>query len=137
MNHSCAPNCALQKWVVGASVRVGMFTLKDIPVGTELTFDYKFERYGMKAQPCYCDESICSGFIGGNNKTSNADFTFDENLDGGSDISEDEEMPSMLDDGGLESPEQIPLLVKALLYHPGNATKVLKVVNKVLVLLLM
>jgi hypothetical protein len=46
MNHSCNPNCILQKWVVGNKVRIGIFSLRDIPAGTELTFDYQFERYG-------------------------------------------------------------------------------------------
>jgi SET domain-containing protein len=46
MNHSCDPNCTLQKWVVGQTMRVGIFCNKDVSKGTELTFDYKFERYG-------------------------------------------------------------------------------------------
>ncbi|KAI8823659.1 uncharacterized protein EV422DRAFT_521890 [Fimicolochytrium jonesii] len=65
MNHSCDPNCALHKWIVGERWRIGMFTLKDIAVGEEFTFDYKFKRYGAKAQSCYCGSSNCSGFIGG------------------------------------------------------------------------
>ncbi|KAL2917327.1 hypothetical protein HK105_202991 [Polyrhizophydium stewartii] len=60
INHSCAPNCSLQKWVVGTSVRMGIFAIKDIKRGVELTFDYK-----TKAQPCYCGEPVCKGFIGG------------------------------------------------------------------------
>ncbi|KAI8907381.1 putative huntingtin interacting protein [Gorgonomyces haynaldii] len=81
MNHSCNPNCALQKWVVGAQVRVGMFAIKDIEKGEELTFDYKFERYGQEAQPCYCGEDNCKGFIGGDSKSElydDDDFTDDE-----------------------------------------------------------
>lgn len=46
INHSCDPNCLLQKWVVGKHVRMGIFTKTFIPAGEELTFDYKFERYG-------------------------------------------------------------------------------------------
>lgn len=59
-----------------------MFAIRDIPADTELTFDYKFEIYGyafflllsflilrQKAQPCYCGEDCCSGFIGGDGKT--------------------------------------------------------------------
>lgn len=48
MNHSCSPNCELQKWVVGNQMRIGIFTIKDVAEGDELTFDYKFERYGYK-----------------------------------------------------------------------------------------
>ncbi len=46
INHSCDPNCVLQKWVVGKHLRMGIFTKRDIEVGEELNFDYKFERYG-------------------------------------------------------------------------------------------
>ncbi|KAI9209813.1 uncharacterized protein BJ171DRAFT_485101 [Polychytrium aggregatum] len=65
MNHSCNPNCVLQKWVVETQVRIGIFTLKDVKAGSELTFDYKFERYGDKAQACFCEEPNCKGIIGG------------------------------------------------------------------------
>ena len=46
MNHSCNPNCETQKWVVNGYLRIGIFATRDIPAGTELTFDYKFRRYG-------------------------------------------------------------------------------------------
>ncbi|KAJ3120871.1 hypothetical protein HK098_004187 [Nowakowskiella sp. JEL0407] len=69
MNHSCNPNCALQKWVVNSRVRIGIFAVKDVDIGEELTFDYKFERYGQEAQPCYCGESVCTGVIGGSKKS--------------------------------------------------------------------
>ena len=41
MNHSCDPNCITQKWTVNGDTRVGLFALKDIPPGTELTFNYQ------------------------------------------------------------------------------------------------
>ena len=46
MNHSCSPNCQLQKWVVNNKFRMGLFTSRDVQAGEELTFDYKMERYG-------------------------------------------------------------------------------------------
>ncbi|GCC31061.1 hypothetical protein chiPu_0009515 [Chiloscyllium punctatum] len=46
MNHSCEPNCETQKWTVNGQLRVGFFTTKTVPAGTELTFDYQFQRYG-------------------------------------------------------------------------------------------
>ncbi|KAF9328472.1 histone methyltransferase set2 [Podila minutissima] len=70
INHSCNPNCHLEKWVVGSKLRIGIFTIKRVAEGEELTFDYQFERYGAEAQPCYCGESNCSGFIGGNKRSS-------------------------------------------------------------------
>ncbi|OBZ82198.1 Histone-lysine N-methyltransferase, H3 lysine-36 specific, partial [Choanephora cucurbitarum] len=69
INHSCNPNCVTQKWVVGKNMRIGIFTKKAIQAGSELTFDYKFERYGAVAQPCYCGEPTCKGYIGGSLKT--------------------------------------------------------------------
>ena len=54
INHSCSPNCETQKWVVAGELAIGLFALEDIPAGTELTFDYNFERYGDKVRTlCY------------------------------------------------------------------------------------
>ncbi len=36
----------LLQWTVNGYLRIGFFSVKDIPAGTELTFDYKFQRYG-------------------------------------------------------------------------------------------
>lgn len=33
VNHSCQPNCELQKWVVAGETRVGLFAKEDIPEG--------------------------------------------------------------------------------------------------------
>ena len=83
MNHSCAPNCYVDKWVVGTKLRMGIFADRDILAGEELTFDYNVDRYGYPAsltkaycgilvdsnradaQPCYCNEPNCIGYIGG------------------------------------------------------------------------
>ena len=46
MNHSCVPNCETQKWIVDGRIRIGLFTLKSVKAGQELTFDYKFVRFG-------------------------------------------------------------------------------------------
>ena len=48
INHSCEPNCETQKWLVHGELAIGLFALKDIEAGVELTFDYNFERYGDK-----------------------------------------------------------------------------------------
>ncbi|CEP14549.1 hypothetical protein [Parasitella parasitica] len=69
INHSCNPNSVTQKWVVGKNMRIGIFTRRPIKAGSELTFDYKFERYGAVAQKCYCGEPTCKGFIGGSMKS--------------------------------------------------------------------
>ncbi|KAF8935885.1 histone methyltransferase set2 [Dissophora ornata] len=69
INHSCNPNCHLEKWVVGSKLRIGIFTIKRVAEGEELTFDYQFERYGAEAQKCYCGELNCNGYIGGNKRS--------------------------------------------------------------------
>lgn len=51
INHSCNPSCVLQKWVVNSRLRMGIFATRDIAEGEELTFDYKFERYGYFLTP--------------------------------------------------------------------------------------
>uniref|UniRef100_A0AAV2MCY9 [histone H3]-lysine(36) N-trimethyltransferase n=1 Tax=Knipowitschia caucasica TaxID=637954 RepID=A0AAV2MCY9_KNICA len=70
MNHSCEPNCETQKWTVNGQLRVGFFTTKAVTQGTELTFDYQFQRYGKEAQKCYCGAPSCRGFLGGENRVS-------------------------------------------------------------------
>ena len=64
LNHSCDPNCFLQKWIIGNRMLIGIFTKKAVKEGEELTFDYQFERYGSKAQICHCGTDKCSGYIG-------------------------------------------------------------------------
>ncbi|EEB07769.2 histone lysine methyltransferase Set2 [Schizosaccharomyces japonicus yFS275] len=68
-NHSCRPNCYVDKWVVGNKLRMGIFCKRDIQKGEELTFDYNVDRYGAQAQPCYCGEDCCLGYIGGRTQT--------------------------------------------------------------------
>ena len=46
INHSCAPNCYVDKWVVGTKLRMGIFADRNIQAGEELTFDYNVDRYG-------------------------------------------------------------------------------------------
>lgn len=69
INHSCEPNCETQKWTVDGDLRIGFFTIRNLQAGEEITFDYQFQRYGRKAQKCYCEAPSCRGFIGGNEQT--------------------------------------------------------------------
>ena len=43
INHSCEPNCTVEMWTVNRRIRVGVFSSKHIPLGTELTFDYAWD----------------------------------------------------------------------------------------------
>jgi hypothetical protein len=53
INSSCAPNCETQRWVDGASgeTRVGIFTLRDVQPGEELTC--------VPHQLCCCCCAVC------------------------------------------------------------------------------
>jgi histone-lysine N-methyltransferase NSD1 len=64
INHSCEPNCATQKWMVLNQTRIGIFAQTDIAAGTELTFDYQFERLGSGKQKCLCGTKSCRGYLG-------------------------------------------------------------------------
>ncbi|MEW5316180.1 MAG: hypothetical protein WDW38_007566 [Sanguina aurantia] len=72
INHSCEPNCETQKWLVKGELAIGLFALKDIALGEELTFDYNFERYGDKPMKCFCASRICRKFIGGGGQDGSA-----------------------------------------------------------------
>lgn len=71
-NHSCVPNCYVDKWVVGDKLRMGIFALRAVRAGEELVFNYNVDRYGAEPQPCYCGEPNCVGFIGGKTQTERA-----------------------------------------------------------------
>ncbi|TGO42482.1 hypothetical protein BHYA_0008g00730 [Botrytis hyacinthi] len=71
-NHSCNPNCYVDKWVVGEKLRMGIFAERAIKAGEELVFNYNVDRYGADPQPCYCGEPNCTGFIGGKTQTERA-----------------------------------------------------------------
>ena len=71
-NHSCNPNCYVDKWVVGDKLRMGIFTERKIAAGEELVFNYNVDRYGADPQPCYCGEPNCTGFLGGKTQTERA-----------------------------------------------------------------
>lgn len=70
INHSCEPNCETQKWTVNGELRIGFFTKNHLEAGEEVTFDYQFQRYGKKAQKCYCEAPSCRGYIGGTGESS-------------------------------------------------------------------
>jgi histone-lysine N-methyltransferase SETD2 len=71
-NHSCNPNCYVDKWVVGDKLCMGIFAGRTIKAGEELVFNYNVDRYGANPQPCYCGEPNCTGFIGGKTQTERA-----------------------------------------------------------------
>lgn len=80
-NHSCNPNCQVEKWVVGDQLRMGIFAKRPIAAGEELVFNYNVDRYGAKSQKCYCGESNCKGTIGGKTQTEGAPKLTAETID--------------------------------------------------------
>ncbi|XP_069806925.1 histone-lysine N-methyltransferase ASH1L [Dendropsophus ebraccatus] len=72
INHSCDPNCEMQKWSVNGVYRIGLYALKDMPAGTELTYDYNFHSFNTeKQQLCKCGFEQCRGIIGGKSQRMN------------------------------------------------------------------
>ncbi|XP_047327985.1 histone-lysine N-methyltransferase ASHH2-like isoform X2 [Impatiens glandulifera] len=66
INHSCEPNCRTEKWMVNGEVCIGLFAVRDINKGEEVTFDYNYVRvFGAAAKKCVCGSSLCRGYIGG------------------------------------------------------------------------
>ncbi|CAL8462433.1 g1966 [Coccomyxa elongata] len=105
INHSCNPNCETQKWVVRGELAIGLYALKDIPAGVELTFDYNFERYGDKPMRCLCEAKVCRGFIGGTGEA----VAQEQDLEDPADASEDPE-PIMVSEVEAADPALVAIL---------------------------
>ncbi|OTF80990.1 Bromo Adjacent Homology (BAH) domain contaning protein, partial [Euroglyphus maynei] len=68
VNHSCEPNCEMQKWAVNGYYRICMFALRDIEPMEELFYDYNFHNFNVETkQTCHCGSMKCRGFINGKN----------------------------------------------------------------------
>lgn len=66
VNHSCEPNCEMQKWSVNGQFRMALFALRDIEACEELTYDYNFSLFNpAEGQECKCGSANCRGVIGG------------------------------------------------------------------------
>lgn len=66
VNHSCDPNCIVQKWIVRGIPRVAIFAARNIERDEEITYDYKFRCYNLEnAQKCFCGSAKCRGLITG------------------------------------------------------------------------
>jgi SET domain-containing protein len=61
INHSCDPNCELQRWVVKGYPRIGIFALRDISAGEALSYDYQFDTNEAETFKCYCGTEKCRG----------------------------------------------------------------------------
>lgn len=66
VNHSCEPNCRMEKWTVAGKPRMALFAGDHgIVTGEELTYDYNFDPYSQKnVQQCRCGAKNCRGILG-------------------------------------------------------------------------
>lgn len=95
INHSCDPNCRTEKWMVNGEVCIGLFAIRDIKKGEEITFDYNYVRvFGAAAKKCVCGSSECRGYIGGDPSSSEVVIQDDSETD---DVE-----PLMIEDRGIE-----------------------------------
>jgi serine/threonine protein kinase len=64
INHSCEPNCVVERWKVRGIIRAAVVARKDISEGTELSFDYQWERKrGRAPTKCHCGSPTCRGTL--------------------------------------------------------------------------
>lgn len=79
INHSCDPNCMLNKWSVNGITSIGIFAKRDISKGEELTFDYSFESSDGMDFVCLCGSPNCRGTLDAvTNKYSEAKRHFEQ-----------------------------------------------------------
>lgn len=64
INHSCEPNCELQRWTIGQREVVAVFTRRPIKAGEELSYDYAF--FTASNMRCLCGAKRCRGVLGKN-----------------------------------------------------------------------
>ncbi|XP_014262074.1 histone-lysine N-methyltransferase ash1 isoform X2 [Cimex lectularius] len=82
VNHSCEPNCEMQKWCVNGLFRMALFALRDIKADEELTYDYNFSLFNpTEGQPCKCGSTRCRGVIGGKSQRMSIQGTLIPNVE--------------------------------------------------------
>eukprot|EP00628_Pelagophyceae_sp_CCMP2097_P035293 CAMPEP_0184272076 /NCGR_PEP_ID=MMETSP0977-20130417/40794_1 /TAXON_ID=483370 /ORGANISM="non described non described, Strain CCMP2097" /LENGTH=674 /DNA_ID=CAMNT_0026577939 /DNA_START=32 /DNA_END=2053 /DNA_ORIENTATION=+ len=66
-NHSCEPNCRMEKWMVGSEARLVLVATMDVAAKRELTYDYNAGGGANDIthdQPCLCGAPNCARSIG-------------------------------------------------------------------------
>ena len=61
LNHSCAPNAEAE--LIGG--RIWIVARREIPAGTEITFNYGYDLQDFEEHPCRCGATECVEFIVG------------------------------------------------------------------------
>lgn len=68
VNHSCDPNCHIEKWHVDGEICVGIFASRNIAANEEITYDYNWHSFGEKRMECFCGSENCRGWVGKSNE---------------------------------------------------------------------
>ena len=63
INHSCDPNCVLQKFTIGNKTCIGIFSIKPIMAMEELSYDYQFHTSKASDFLCFCGSANCRGTL--------------------------------------------------------------------------
>ena len=63
INHSCDPNCRLERWNVHGRTRIGVFATRNIEAGDNICYDYRLENPESNIFECKCGNSWCRGTL--------------------------------------------------------------------------
>ncbi len=99
------------QWTVNGELRIGFFSKRVIRRGEEITFDYKYERYGQEAQKCYCGSDNCRGWLGGEPGGSKDE---DEEEDDDEEAEEDEWSTSTSEEEGEEEETSLKPIARTM-----------------------
>ena len=136
VNHSCAPNCRMEKWTVAGKPRMALFAGDNgIMTGEELTYDYNFDPYSQKnVQECRCGAKNCRGYLGPKSK---------ETKKQGSEEKEDKKrlesrlagakrkIAEVLDESTSRLNKKKVSIIKAKAYSPKRKASPIKITKKV------
>ncbi|KAH8555751.1 hypothetical protein BGW37DRAFT_478411 [Umbelopsis sp. PMI_123] len=62
INHCCSPNCSAKIITVDKQKKIVIYANRDIELGEEITYDYKFPIEAEKI-PCLCGSKYCKGTL--------------------------------------------------------------------------
>jgi len=65
INHSCEPNCQLERINVGGYIRIAIMCIRPIKGGSFLSYDYQFDTKHASTFPCACGSKLCRGTMKG------------------------------------------------------------------------
>ena len=63
INHSCDPNCRLERWNVQGRTHIGIFAIRNIEAGDFLSYDNRLETPEESIFGCECSSISCRGTL--------------------------------------------------------------------------